>query len=69
MGNCTGYCITDANEENGKKKITVENAFSNPNGAYLTTQTAADGAQEFEIEYGGKYDINSNKNKTDLMRA
>ena len=55
MGNCAGYCVGEGGLEGEQKKVTVEGAFANPNYQSITTLTQnADGAQEFEIEYGSK---------------
>jgi hypothetical protein len=51
MGNCAGYCITEAPEE--KKTVTVEHQFANP-FKVTTTDTHQDKENEFEIEYGAK---------------
>ena len=49
MGNCTGYCISDAGPD-AKRKITVEqNQGDNQNQVYINEQR-----QEFEIEYGNQ---------------
>jgi len=49
MGNCTGYCISDAGPD-AKRKITVEQKEGETSGynnqVYINEQR-----QEFEIEY------------------
>ncbi len=52
MGNCAGYCITEATEE--KKTVTVEHQFNNPFKVGATVETQQDKVNEFEIEYGVK---------------
>lgn len=55
MGNCAGYCVNDDSDQT-RQKVTVEEAYHNPNLARATTLTSTveDKANEFEIEYGAQ---------------
>jgi len=52
MGNCTGYCISEA--ENNKMKVTVEQGYYNVDSVRKNQDGLSQQPTEFEIEYGNQ---------------